>query len=787
MTRAVAIALLAAALAVPAAAASAQLLPVRTGEHDGFTRIVIPIERDRDWSLQGEGVSRRLLLSPDAEGFDLSRSYDLIPRSRVAALEELPDGLEIRLGCDCGVTAFRYQERYLVIDVADAAPEARPDSARPVTAPVPEGRADATDRARTRAAAAALPNLARLLTGGSDAAPQRAPAAAAAAPPPATPADMPASAAAESQLEEAAHLMAEQLARAAAAGLLDTAPDQPLSSADPVPAVEPATPDPTAPDGEPAAPEESAALPAPPRPRPHPRAPRASTDDTASQRAQERDPMDDFAVAVRPDARADEAPPPAVRARTAFDIAARPGPDPDAGRERLACTGNAPGIAGWSAGGGVQAGLGPLRRAVFDARDRLIESAAIDLARHYLYYGFGAEAVFWLSQLEQPPADLLALGQLADGTDDPAFPAMRDPAACSDEEFLLRYLAGAVDAPPTRGEADRLQLAFSALPPPLRGRLGPGFARRLAGDGRREAAMNVRDILELSQHVPRDEILALDLDLGFAMPPQGTRAALDEALRDDGATPARTMTQALAFDRRENRRPDPQRLTAADALLRETPAGPESDRLWREIAVARAALGQVDTAIGMIEDGRDREPAVRQEAIGDLVANRLQAEDTAALALLAHLYGPVWTASGSGPGRVRVAAAEHLRRAGLVASAAAMETHGAGLALPRRSDPPAEAPAENAAWSAGAWAEAAELSTGVRAEIARRMAARSPEGSLGPSPPDLVAGAARAGAARAVDLDTLSARVADSRALREAVSAVLETPGAPAGRSGSQP
>lgn len=731
--------------------AEAQVLPVRAGEHEGFSRLVIPIEEDREWVLEGDGDTRRITLDPGVEGFDLSGSFDLIPRTRIVDLEQQGGELAIRLGCDCVINAFRYQGRYLVVDVSDEESSA----ARPSEASEASGSAEEVDEDRRPERAvttSALPDLARLLSRGgrhslaSPATPE--------SPQPARPADRP-------MLEEAARIMAEQLARAAAAGLLDAAPDRPLHTADPLP-VDPRTDAARQPPPEPdAAGREtsSATRTAPPHP-------------PSVQDAEEPAPGQPLNAAEQPEA--SHAPVrvgrnPAILARTAFDIALRPTPRPVVEQPRISCDGDSPGIANWSVPGGVQAQLGRLRLALYDERDRLRRDAVLDLARHYIFHGFGAEARFWLSQLEEPPPDLVALGDLVDGTGMERFPPVGDEAVCSDEELLLRYLGGAVEGPLTRVQADRLQRAFAALPAPLRARFGPSLVRRLAQDGRRETALNVRELLRHSPFFEEGELLALDLDLGLGPPAEDTREALNEALRDDGATPAGTMARALAFERRGNSTPDPARLTAAEALLRETPPGPDSDRLWREIAVTHAALGQIDAAVRMLDAGRDRDDATWQAAVTDLLENRMEAEDIPGLLALSHFFGPDWTASGSESGRVRAAAAEQLRRAGLEEGAAALETHGPGLILPERETRAVQEMTARTAWSAGDWNTVADIATGAHAEVARRMAARPPDGRTDPTQntEEPMPGP--------FDLDAVSANIEDSRALRETISALLST------------
>jgi hypothetical protein len=264
-----------------------------------------------------------------------------------------------------------------------------------------------------------------------------------------------------------------------------------------------------------------------------------------------------------------------------------------------------------------------------------------------------------------------------------------------------------------------------------------------------EVARNLRDLMALSDAGGGSEILVLDIDLGLDEPGQPLRDALSLALRDDGAGTAAIMARALAVDRRDGAAPDPERQIAAEALLRETPQGPDADLLWQEVVIGKARLGRVDDALAMLDAGLRQGMTTWQAAMSDLVEDRLDATDDAALLLLAHMHGADWTVQGSRAGRVRMAAVRRLAARGLDAAADALQsgapvlTVPEGFALEGRVSP----------------------STGDRPpvapdELAVRLEARR---AAPPSSAD-----------RALDLAILSARIEDSRALRSAARAALD-------------
>lgn len=101
---------------------AAQEATVRGGEHPEFTRLVISFPAPTVWRQVKEEGATLFELDPVPEGFDLSRAFDLIPRTRLAGLEVVRGGAALRLDlvCDCTVTAFDFRVSDLVIDIANA-------------------------------------------------------------------------------------------------------------------------------------------------------------------------------------------------------------------------------------------------------------------------------------------------------------------------------------------------------------------------------------------------------------------------------------------------------------------------------------------------------------------------------------------------------------------------------------------------------------------------------------------------------------------------------------------
>ena len=102
--------------------ASSEPIIVRSGEHEQFTRLVMLLPDGTTWNLEKNAKTAWIGLSDFDEGFDLSRAFEIIPRTRLNALVATDNRLELQMNCDCAVTGFIEQNGYLVIDISDGLP-----------------------------------------------------------------------------------------------------------------------------------------------------------------------------------------------------------------------------------------------------------------------------------------------------------------------------------------------------------------------------------------------------------------------------------------------------------------------------------------------------------------------------------------------------------------------------------------------------------------------------------------------------------------------------------------
>ena len=85
---------------------------VRSGEHETFTRLVLPIPVDAEWTLRRRPDRYVFSIVNGQQQFDIAQVFDRIPRTRIADLQTMQDGaaLAIVISCtNCYADAFLWR------------------------------------------------------------------------------------------------------------------------------------------------------------------------------------------------------------------------------------------------------------------------------------------------------------------------------------------------------------------------------------------------------------------------------------------------------------------------------------------------------------------------------------------------------------------------------------------------------------------------------------------------------------------------------------------------------
>lgn len=537
---------------------AAQTAVVKSGDHAGFSRLVLGFDAGGVWEFGRVEGGFEFRPAAAGIGYDLGSVFEMIKRDRIAEVEDRGGGrLFLRVDCACHGDAFDLRNGQVVLDIKDgpapyrssvfekqldalpasagpATPRPRPRPARMSDMPAPQtdappgrGGLPLVVPRRTRAPEALVARLSAPQTKGAPApvSPILDPTRAAAEPAPETP-----------PVAETEALLIKQIARAAAQGLLDAD----LGDVDPpAPAAQ-------------AAPEPEKDLP-------------------------------------------DDAPPATVAleahvaVETAVDRAATPrgsGADrPDAGSACLA-----PDLFTVAHWGTLSDGLGAARSRTLGEFDRTDPAGTTALVRQYIFMTFGAEAK---ALIRRHPADVenarlhAIMADVVDyrHSEDAAY--LADQMACDGATALWAVLAQPALSPALPINRSAVTLAFAALPGHLRQHLGPALAERFLGLGDAATADAIRNATDRSAEPPG--AASETLSAAIALETGDTAAALAKldaviaagdsglpdailrraaaAMRDGNAVPLDqvTLLESLAFERRGSAAAGPFLVAAARA------------------------------------------------------------------------------------------------------------------------------------------------------------------------------------------------------------------------------
>ena len=535
-------------LAAPLAGTAAEPVRVRSGEHPGFSRLVLDFDRVPRWSLSADGTRRSVTFAGPPVQLQIDEVYERIGRNRIRGIRAGVNRLDLELGCDCRVMAYTLAGGRLVIDVGgeletrlaeadvalarprvlsddiredppagrappggplDAGYEPQPpaslssDLAQPpsansetrallsrktpglMTAPV----ADPVARRLERPGIAIANSLAQTRDGsvaGSGRRPESGLADAVVTPWPLQPTD------ARDRLDTATEALADALERAAAQGLIDLAPGEALTS---------------------------------PGASSHRQLPETSAGTLPLPIGQE----------------------PNLRVTTSLDrelsmIVRRL--EDDAGSSCLANFDL--NVGSWGPPDGSVAGLSDLRAQLFGEFDTPDPDAARVLARRYIYLSFGAEALAVLDAVALPEdeaAVLRFLAEIADGRtrrpDDTATSLLKCPGFAA----MWGLIAIAKPSSDVKLATGEIAGAFSDLPLHLRRHYGPALVDRFLFLGQTDAARIIWTAVDRAGGDHGERFVLATADLANAEG-DATRAERDYAALE-GASPANAALAVL--------------------------------------------------------------------------------------------------------------------------------------------------------------------------------------------------------------------------------------------------
>lgn len=535
MIRALALAALA---ALAAGACLAEPVRVRSGEHEGFTRLVLSLEAGQSWSLERDDVDYLVTLN-GADGFDLEEVFSIIPQTRLAGVSGSKEQLRLTLACNCSATAFETKSSTgndaLVIDISGEAPQI---DVAPAAVRVEEPPREPREPAEARSFSST--NSDRYLGQfWQDLVPS-----------PETPFSDPNSvAAAESSAREELVAASErelvrQLSRAASQGIVDLK--------------------------------------------------RSQVDAPSKQSAQKT-----AAVAGPLPEGTDQ---PALVAETVLDRDSHFAPlqAPVTAEGQLCPTDQQVAIGAWGDDRPFWTQISEKNLGLMGEFDQPDVEAAAGLAKTYLYFGFSDEAQAILDDFDIDPTAASLLTAIADaleGGDGNGAPLFQGMETCDSSAAMWAVLASSGLAPGSPVNGAAINKAFSALPPHLRRLLGPRLVEKLLDAGEEGTARAVQAAQERAETTKgqETELVSAEIDAARGKLDEA-EAALERVIAGNGPGAVDALEKYVDLRLQRKLPVSSSYAELAGALAHQLEGGLEWPRLARTNVLALAASGDYAAA-----------------------------------------------------------------------------------------------------------------------------------------------------------------------------------------------
>ncbi|WP_343080495.1 hypothetical protein [Ostreiculturibacter nitratireducens] len=802
----------------------AETIIVRSGEHRDFTRLVLEPDPPTEWTMGRIDGGYELRLGRAGVLMDTARVFDKISRKRILAVSPVQAGSAIRISVADGshATAFQTAAGAIVIDVVsgkprDDSPFERPVASTEVGNEVPAEDVEEAAHADVGPAAEPGPSAMPATAGGiaflTDMKPrttqepdprlalyragqEEAVVEAEDPGPLENPAEITEAEPSEPRRPRVADAEADllaQLARAATQGLIDPAAASKGASASP------ASADRQADVGIGMGMAETA---------------RSGVDaDPEARPGEPPDRLSDSIDAFRS----------GVRVETSIDREALSRLDtPAVTAEGRACLGNdALAISDWADERPFALQLAEARAALVGEFDIPVPEARDHLARLYLHFGFGAEAMAVQRAFGDIPGDGPLLNEIAsileEGHGSPTGP-FSGMADCDTAASLWAVLAATRLDPGDTLNHGAILRTFSGLPLHLRRQFGVELSNRFLGIGRADVARGIRDAIARAPGEHGATVSMMDARLELA---RGETDAAEELLEDivseDGPMSPEAILLAIGSRLDRGAAVEPRLVEVASVLAfehRGSAVGPDLSRAhvlalaaderfaeafqelkhWRKFGATRL---QEETAsalfLRLARFGSDEELITRYFENHDLL-DPVAAPVELRLALSERLLDQGFTeearrvlgsdAEETETGRLFLARAAlvdfepgaALRHLAGMTGVAAMRMRGDGLSrLGRHKEASAaylaageEAMAGSAAWRAGDWTQVATLGSDAERAVVQDL------GLLPVAGDSTSASAARAETAALGTLARDRALLDSSREARKALEALLD-------------
>ncbi|MBQ1203511.1 MAG: hypothetical protein IIX61_06900 [Loktanella sp.] len=262
----------------------------------------------------------------------------------------------------------------------------------------------------------------------------------------------------------------------------------------------------------------------------------------------------------------------------------------------------------WSDGRTMAEQLGPLRSAVTHEFDRIDPVATENLARLYLYFGFGREAMQMLALdggASQERIYLRTIAQIID--DDPvALPDLNLQLTCRSSISLWAFLANTDEDTNASADLDAVLGAFKDLSLPLQRHLGPRLAEKFIMTGQDDAARQVLSAAITARPDAVETRLAGAIIASQSGEAEDALQTLADLAQNNARIPVRAMTKLLTESVTNDRPIAESEMAVADGLRFEQAGEAEVIALAAAQIRAHLAMGAFADAAQILQSQRSR-------------------------------------------------------------------------------------------------------------------------------------------------------------------------------------
>ncbi|MCA8878627.1 MAG: hypothetical protein KDA73_01455 [Rhodobacteraceae bacterium] len=259
------------------------------------------------------------------------------------------------------------------------------------------------------------------------------------------------------------------------------------------------------------------------------------------------------------------------------------------------------------------------------------DAAVLDLARTYVYLGFGAEAVQLLAAYpigDPAGAVTAALARVVDNPEQPGPQVLRTQTGCDTPAALWALLAmPTADLGTAIIDSKAILRSLSAMPLHLRRQLAPAVSERLRRAGHGDEAQAARETLFRATNEPGAELEVEEARAeGDAAAPEVV-AAVEDAARGNEPVALAAQTELLTRLARNRTPVVEEKRHEVEAQIHESKGSPESADLVDAYVAALASSAAYDDALALLARLRDSGHAGTYDLSGD--TNRVMQAVTA--------------------------------------------------------------------------------------------------------------------------------------------------------------